>query len=295
MVERAGDVIPYIVKPLIELRTGNEKEIVFPKNCPSCNSCLFKEEGEAAWRCINMECSAQLIEHIIHFTSKDAMDIRGLGDAIIRKFFALNLLKNIVGIYELDFEKIEKAEGFGKKSIENLYAAIQHSKTQPLHRLIFSLGIRFVGETTAKTMSNAVQHLLDFQNFSLDDLQKLEDIGPKVAGSIYQFFNTKKNIELLQRLEELGLQLKNEKKNFVTGSNFVNQNFLFTGTLSKLKRSDAETMVENNGGKIVTSVSSKLNYLVVGDEAGSKLEKAKKIVSIKIISEEEFLQLLLNK
>ncbi len=289
LIERAGDVIPYIVKPLIELRTGIEKEIEFPKNCPTCNTKLFKEEGEAAWRCINIDCSAQLIAHIIHFSSKDAMDIRGLGDSIVQKFFKLNLLKNIVGIYELDFGKLENTDGFGKKSIENLKVAIQNSKTQPLHRLIFALGIRFVGETTAKTMSNSVAHLLDFRNFSLDDLQQLEDIGPKVAGSIFQFFNNQKNIELLQRLENLGLQLKNEKKNFV--GDFVHQSFLFTGTLSKLKRTEAEEIVENNGGKIASSISSKLNFLVVGADARSKLEKAKKINSIKIITEEEFLKL----
>ena len=292
LVERAGDVIPYIVKSLAEVRTGTEKKIVFPKNCPVCDSKLFKEEGEAVWRCINIECPAQVVERIIHFVSKDAMDIRGFGDANVRKFYELGLLKDIPGIYELDFEKIGAMEGFGKRSIDNLQQAIINSKQQPLHRLIFGLGIRFVGETTAKTLAQAVNHLLDLKKFSEEDLLNLEDIGPKVAGSILHFFSNEENVKILLQLEGLGLQLKNSKKEYASGGNLEGLSFLFTGTLPTLKRSDAEEMVEQNGGKITGSVSSKLNYLVVGEDAGSKLEKAKKINTVKIISETEFLKML---
>ena len=292
LVERAGDVIPYIVKSLADVRTGKETKIVFPKTCPVCDSQLFKEEGEAVWRCINIECPAQVVERIIHFVSKDAMDIRGFGEANVRKFYEMGLLKDIPGIYELDFEKISGLEGFGKKSIDNLQSAIDNSKKQPLHRLIFGLGIRFVGETTAKTLAQTVHHLLDLKKFSLEDLLNLEDIGPKVAGSILHFFSNEDNIGMLQKLESIGLQLKNEKKEHATGGNLEGLSFLFTGTLPTLKRTDAEEMVEKNGGKIVGSVSSKLNYLVVGEDAGSKLEKAKKINTVKIISEAEFLKML---
>ncbi|MGZ5222209.1 MAG: helix-hairpin-helix domain-containing protein, partial [Chitinophagaceae bacterium] len=292
LVERAGDVIPYIVKSLSEVRTGNEKKIAFPKNCPVCHSKLFKEEGEAVWRCINIECPAQVVERIIHFVSKDAMDIRGFGDANVRKFYDLGLLKDIPGIYELDFEQIGTMEGFGKKSIENLQQAILNSKQQPLHRLIFGLGIRFVGETTAKTLAQAVNHLLDLQKLSEEDLLNLEDIGPKVAGSILHFFSNKENIKMLVKLEGLGLHLKNYKKDLASGGNLEGLTFLFTGTMPTLKRSDAEDMVEQNGGKLTGSVSSKLNYLVVGEDAGSKLEKAKKINTVKIISEAEFLKMI---
>lgn len=292
LVERAGDVIPYIVKPLTELRKGKETKIVFPKKCPVCNSKLFKEEGEAAWRCVNIECRAQVVERMIHFVSKDAMDIRGFGDANVRKFYELGLLKDIPGIYTLDFDKIGKMEGFGQKSIDNLQLAISNSRTQPLHRLIFGLGIRFVGETTAKTLAREVSHLLDFQKFSQEDLEKLEDIGPKVAGSIFHFFSNKDNIEMLQKLENLGVQLTNQKTQETTGGNLEGLSFLFTGTLPTLKRSDAEAMVEANGGKILGSVSAKLNYLVVGEDAGSKLDKAKKLNSVKIISEADFLKML---
>lgn len=292
LIERAGDVIPQIVKSLPEVRSGKEKKIHFPDQCPVCKSKLFKEEGEAVWRCVNIECPAQVVERIIHFTSKDAMDIRGFGDANVRKFYELGLLHDVPGIYELDYKKISELEGFGEKSITNLQTAISHSKNQPLHRLLYALGIRFVGETTAKTLARSVNHLLDFQNYSLEDLQNLEDIGPKVGGSIYHFFRNKDNIRMLHQLEKLGLKLKNEKKEHVTGGNLTGQSFLFTGTLPTLKRSEAEEMVEANGGTILGGVSSKLNYLVVGEDAGSKLEKAKKINSIKIISEGEFLKML---
>lgn len=292
LIERAGDVIPQIVKSLPEVRNGKEKKIQFPDQCPVCKGKLFKEEGEAVWRCVNIECPAQVVERIIHFTSKDAMDIRGFGDANVRKFYALGFLKDIPGIYELDYKKIGELEGFGERSISNLQSAISNSKSQPLHRLIYALGIRFVGETTAKTLARSVKHLLDFQNYSLEDLQNLEDIGPKVGGSIYHFFRNKDNVKMIQQLEKLGLKFKNEKKEHATGGNLSGQSFLFTGTLPTLKRSQAEEMVEQNGGTILGGVSSKLNYLVVGEDAGSKLEKAKKINSIKIISEAEFLKML---
>ena len=292
LIERAGDVIPQIVKSLPEVRNGKEKKIQFPDQCPVCKSKLFKEEGEAVWRCVNIECPAQVVERIIHFTSKDAMDIRGFGDANVRKFYDLGLLPDVPGIYELDYKKISELEGFGEKSITNLQTAISNSRNQPLHRLLYALGIRFVGETTAKTLARSINHLLDLQNYSLEDLQNLEDIGPKVGGSIYHFFRNKDNIKMLQQLEKLGLKLKNEKKEHATAGNLTGQSFLFTGTLPTLKRSDAEAMVETNGGTILGGVSSKLNYLVVGEDAGSKLEKAKKINSVKIISEAEFLKML---
>ncbi len=295
LVERAGDVIPYIVKSLADVRKGNEKKIQFPKTCPVCDSKLFKEEGEAVWRCINIECPAQVVERIIHFVSKDAMDIRGFGEANVRKFYTLGWLKDIPGIYKLDFNKISELEGFGQKSIDNLKTAIESSKKQSLNRFIFALGIRFVGETTAKTLAHAVDHLLDFKNFSLEDLQNLEDVGPKVAGSIHHFFSNKENIKMLEHLEKLGLPLKSDKKDFATGGNLSGLTFLFTGTLPTLKRSEAEEMVEKNGGQIQSGVSAKLNYLVVGEDAGSKLEKAKKINTVKIISENDFLKMIAKK
>ncbi|MBA4259537.1 MAG: DNA ligase (NAD(+)) LigA [Chitinophaga sp.] len=292
LIERAGDVIPQIVKSLPDLRNGNEQKIVFPRNCPVCNSELFKEEGEAVWRCINIECTAQVVEKMIHFVSKDAMDIKSFGEANIRKFYEFGLLKDIPSIYRLNFNGLTQLEGFGKKSIENLQGAIEASKQQPLYRLIYALGIRFVGETTAKTLANAVSNLLEFSNKTEEELLQLEDVGTKVAKSIQGFFGNPQNIAMLQELAELGLQLENSKKEINTSGNLIGQSFLFTGTLEQLKRSQAEAMVENAGGSILGGVSSKLNYLVVGADAGSKLEKAKKINSIKIITEQEFINLI---
>lgn len=292
LVERAGDVIPYIVKSLADARTGKEKPIVFPTKCPVCGDPLVKPEGEAVWRCVNINCPAQVVERIIHFASKDAMDIRGFGDAIVKKFYELGLIYDVPGIYRLPYDKISGLEGFGEKSIANLSAAIEKSKQQPLHRLVYALGIRYVGETTAKVLANSVKHISEFNNFSQEDLLELEDVGPKVAGSIYQFFRNKDNTKMLAQLEELGISMENKKKKHDGSGNLSGQTFLFTGTLPTLKRSEAEEMVEKNGGKLLGSVSSKLNYLVTGEDAGSKLEKAKKIGSVRIIDEKEFLTLL---
>ncbi len=293
IIERAGDVIPQIVQSIASLRKGNEKIIQFPTHCPVCNAELEKEEAEAVWRCNSPLCTAQIIEKIIHFVSKDAMDIKSFGEANIRKFYELGLLQTITDLYTLELEKVNGLEGFGKKSIENLKTAIEVSKTQPLYRLVYALGIRFVGETTAKTIAAQVHHILDLQNYSEEQLMGFEDVGIKVAKSIFQFFHQAKNIELIQSLEALGLNMIQTNTKAVDG-NLTGLNFLFTGTLTQLKRSDAEAMVEAAGGHILGGVSSKLNYLVVGEDAGSKLEKAKKIASIKIISEADFVELIKN-
>lgn len=292
LIERAGDVIPQIVKSLPDARTGKEKPILFPRHCPVCKHTLHKEQEEAVWRCGNWECPAQAVERIIHFVSKDAMDIRGFGEANIRKFYENGLLNDIPGIYQLDYEAIGSMEGFGKKSIEKLQQSIEASKQQPVHRLIYGLGIRFVGETTAKTIARQITHILDLKNKTLEELQQWEDIGPKVGGSIHQFFQDPGNVRLIEKLGSLGLTLKQEEKTKTAAGTLSGKTFLFTGTLPTLKRSDAEAMAEAKGGQILSGVSAKLNYLVVGEDAGSKLEKAKKINTITILNEAEFLELV---
>ena len=292
LIERSGDVIPQIVKSFPELRKGDEKKIEFPAICPVCSSTLYKPEEDAVWRCVSLTCPAQIVEGIIHFVSKDAMDIRSFGEANVRKFYDMGLLKSIPDIYSLPYDEIGNLDGFGEKSIIKLRQAIEDSKKQSLNRIIYALGIRYVGETTAKTLANAVDHLTDFATFSEAQLMQLDDVGVKVAKTAYTFFHNADNLQLLQKLEELGVQLKNEKKGTVKDGNLSGLTFLFTGTLSKLKRSDAEAMVERNGGKILGAVSSRLNYLVAGESAGSKLEKAKKIPAIHVINEEEFIKML---
>jgi DNA ligase (NAD+) len=291
LVERAGDVIPYIVKSFPELRTGNETAVVFPVACPVCETPLIKPEEEAVWRCPNENCAAQVVERMIHFTSKDAMDIRGLGDANIRKFHELGWLKDIPSIYHLPFDQLKNMEGFGAKSVTNLSEAIEKSKSQPLYRLINALGIRYVGETTAKTLAQSVSHLLDLCTMDKESLQQIEDVGVKVAESIHQYFSNPTNVEMLKKLEAAGLQLQSIKQQPVDGS-LSGKSFLFTGTLTQLKRSEAEAMVEAKGGKILSGVSSKLDYLIVGEDAGSKLEKAKKIASIQILDENGFISMI---
>ena len=293
IIERAGDVIPQIVQSISSLRKGTEQMITFPTTCPVCNATLEKEEAEAVWRCISPLCKAQIVERIIHFVSKDAMDIKSFGEANIRKFYEIGILPNVPAVYTLDFEKVTQLEGFGKKSIDNLQAAIANSKNQPLYRLIYGLGIRFVGETTAKTVASQIQHILDLTNLTEEQLQSFEDVGVKVAKSIYAYFHEENNIAMIRQLESLGLNMIQTNTTAIDG-NLAGLNFLFTGTLIQLKRTEAEAMVESRGGHILGGVSSKLNYLVVGEDAGSKLEKAKKIASIKIITEADFIDLIKN-
>lgn len=290
LVERAGDVIPYIVKSLADIRTGDEKEIRFPTHCPVCGDLLYKPEEEAVWRCPNMNCKAQVVERIIHFTSKDAMDIRGLGEANIRKFFELGWLTDVPSVYRLPYQQMRKLEGMGEKSVSNMQEAIEKSKSQPLHRLINALGIRYVGETTAKALAQHTSHLMKLSEYRKEELLKIEDVGVKVAESIYQFFHNTDNINMLKELDELGLTLESQKEAAREGS-LEGKTFLFTGTLQRMKRSEAEEMVEKQGGKLVSGVSSKLNFLVVGEDAGSKLEKARKIPQIHILDEEAFIKI----
>ena len=291
IIERAGDVIPQIVHSIASLRTGVEKKIQFPTHCPVCATALVKESTEAVWRCNNINCSAQIVERIAHFVSKDAMDIKNLGEANIKKFFELSLLKDIPGIYTLNFEQIGQMEGFGKKSVDNLTTSIEASKQQPLHRFIYALGIRFVGETTAKTIASKINHILDLTRITEAQLLEFEDIGVKVASSIVQFFHDPIQLQMIESLIQLGLNVEQTNHQATDGS-LKGLNFLFTGTLMQLKRSDAEAMVEAKGGHILSGVSSKLNYLIVGEDAGSKLEKAKKIATIKIMTEAEFIELI---
>ncbi len=293
LVERAGDVIPYIVKSFPELRIGAEIDIVFPTHCPICKEPLFKPEAEAVWRCTHINCEAQVIERMIHFASKDAMDIRGFGDALVRKFFEKHLIHGIADIYALPFDKIRELDGMGEKSITNLQESIEKSKTQPLHRLLFGLGIRFVGETTAKALARSISHIDDLYNKSIDDLKNIEDVGEKVAASIQEFFSHPDTKVLLDKLKDAGLLLENQQKNEAATGALQGKTFLFTGALT-MKRSEAEAMAESRGGKLLTGVSSKLNYLIVGEDAGSKLDKAKKLGTVSIMTETEFLALISN-
>jgi DNA ligase (NAD+) len=293
IVERAGEVIPYIMGVVPELRTGHEKKIHFPKNCPSCNSPLIKTEEEAIWRCDNADCPAQTEERAIHFVSKDALDIDGLGRSIIIDFIQRGFIKNLEDIFRLPYDEILKLEGWGERSVENLKKGIEDAKGRPIWRLINAFGIRLVGVTTSKDITSHIKSILDLENMSLEDLTNIEGIGPKVAQSIYDFFQTPSNVKLIKALDEMKVNIQNRPEDSLAKNNKLEgKTFLFTGSLQQFTRDRAKQLVEENGGKLLSSVSANLNYLVVGEDAGSKLSKAKKIPSITVLSEDEFLNLI---
>jgi len=293
IVERAGEVIPYIMGVVPDLRDGSEKKIHFPKHCPSCNSPLIKTEEEAIWRCDNADCPAQTEERAIHFVSKDALDIDGLGRSIIIDFILHGFIKNLEDIFRLPYDEILKLEGWGEKSVENLKKGIEDARNRPIWRLINAFGIRLVGVTTSKDIASHIKTVLDLEKMSLEDLTNIEGIGPKVAQSIYDFFQTQSNIDLVKALEHLGVNTINRPEDSLAKNNKLEgKTFLFTGSLQQFNRDRAKQLVEENGGKLLSSVSANLNYLVVGEDAGSKLTKAKKIPSITVLTEDEFLGLI---
>lgn len=293
IVERAGEVIPYIVGVVPDLRDSHVKKIHFPRQCPSCGEELVKPEDESVWRCDNADCPAQAEERIIHFVSKDAMDIDGLGRAIIEDFIKLGYIKTMEDIYRLPFNSILELEGWGTKSVENLREGIEESKNRPLWRLMNALGIRHVGVTTAKDLSSHLKNIFELKDYQLEDLMNIEGIGPKVAQSVYDFFQNEGNVHLLYNLKKFGVNTDNRAEDTTTKNNKLQgKTFLFTGSLQKFGRDRAKEMVEQNGGKLLSGVSANLDYLVVGADAGSKLAKAKKNPSVQIISEDEFLQLI---
>ncbi|MEI6311327.1 MAG: NAD-dependent DNA ligase LigA [Bacteroidota bacterium] len=294
-VERSGDVIPYISGVDESSLDENTQDINFPSNCPSCNSQLVREAEESAWRCINLECVAKSEESIIHFASKEAMDIDGLGRDIIIRFMKEGLIKQIPDIYLLAHKKNEilALDGWKEKSFTNVTEGIEASKNKALWRIIVGLGIRHVGVIMAKKLAKQITSIYDLQHWSIEQLLELEDIGPKVAESIRQFFSNESNIHLLKELEKNGVSLAhNELNSEQTGNVLAGKTFLFTGTLTKFTRDKAKELVEKNGGTILSGVSAKLTYLVAGAEAGSKLKKAQEIASIQIIDEDAFLKLI---
>ncbi|HUH74272.1 MAG TPA: NAD-dependent DNA ligase LigA [Chitinophagales bacterium] len=291
IVERAGDVIPYIIGPDIEKRDGTQEPINFPENCSSCEHHLVRLIDESAWRCINPDCPAQIEERLIHFASVNAMDIQGLGQEIIKTFLREGLINSITDIFQLDSEKILTIEGFKQKSVNNLKNSIEQSKKNESWRLLTGLGIRHIGVTTAKMLTREVEYLTDFKNWEMEEYLQLKDVGPKVALSLFDFFHDDFNIQLIENLAALGVNIKSEELK-LNSEKLKDLTFLFTGTMPSLSRDEGKNLVELNGGKILSSVSSNLNYLVAGEKAGSKLTKAEKISSIQIIDETEFLEMI---
>ncbi len=290
LIERAGEVIPYVVEVIKEARDGDEIPIEFPRECPSCGSKLVKLPGEVAWRCINIACPAQVILRLKHWGSREAMDIRGLGEATAKALYEKGLVKDVGDLYYLKVTDLMKLPGFAEKSALNLYNAIQESKNRGLDRVLYGLGIRYVGLTTAKKLAQVIDSIWDLRDMPLGKLESIEGIGDVVARSIKEFFSREENLKVIEKLEKAGVKLKRtklEKEGPLKGKVFV-----FTGALSCCSREKAGEIVESLGGVFSNSVTSKTTYLVVGEEPGrTKLNRAKQL-GIPTISEEEFLNMI---
>ena len=307
-VERSGDVIPYIAAADTESYTGEEVDIIFPRQCPTCGEELVRPEEESIWRCINLECPSLVEEGIIHYVSKDAMDIDGLGRDIIIRFLNEKIISQISDIYlislndpsDVHYEQAQQVrnrilalEGWKEKSLNNLQKGIEDSKNRQLWRLIVGLGIRHVGVIMAKKLAKQISSIYDLKDWTVEHLTELEDIGPKVASSIHEFFSKASNIHLIKTLEKFGVSIRHHEGNTeAIGNRLAGKTFLFTGTLTKFTRDKAKELVEKNGGTILSGVSSKLTYLVAGAEAGSKLKKATELGTITILDEDTFLLLI---
>ncbi|HNK96791.1 MAG TPA: NAD-dependent DNA ligase LigA [Chitinophagales bacterium] len=292
VVQRAGDVIPYIDRVVLAKRDNSKiKTIDFIKECPSCNQAIYKPEEEAVYRCINPECPAQMEERLIHFVSKDAMDIDGCGRETISELYQAGKITTIPDIFDLKTSDLAGREGWKEKSIAKLIDGIEASKKQPLWRLVNGLGIRHLGTQTAKDLVKNISDLTELFDWDLERYQAIEGIGPKVAASIHQYFSNAFNQQMILKLKEDGLNMANEKTAGGSGK-LSGKTFLFTGSLTRFTRDEAKELVEANGGKLIGSVSKNLNYLVAGESAGSKLDKAKALGTVEIIDEEAFLAMI---
>lgn len=290
-VEKGGDVIPKVAAVNLKKRKNNSSSFKFPLRCPECNSKIFRPEGEAAYYCENFECPAQVRGRIEHFAQRRAMNIEGLGEAIIDLLVNENLIHNIADIYSLKKDQIAALERMGEKSAQNLLDGIEASKHLPFNRVLFGLGIRFVGEGVAKLLSENFSSIGDLKDASQENLEQIDGIGPRIAESIVRFFKDKHSQQLVDRLAKARVQLTSEKKKITGNSAVAGKTFVLTGGLETMSRDEAKEKIESLGGKSVSSVSKKTDYVIVGSDAGSKLQKAIEL-GVTTISEKEFLDLI---
>ena len=287
VIEKAGDIIPAVVAVIAENRTGDEKEFNMPSHCPECGALVVREEGEAAYRCTGVNCPAQRYRNIVHFVSRPAMDIDGLGPSIIEQMLKRSMIETAADLYYLNPEEIAQMDKMGKKSAENLMTQLEKSKSNPLNRLINAFGIRHIGEKAAKILAKEYKTLDTLRKATVEELTSIDDIGGIMAESVVEFFNEQQNIDFITRLEAAGVKCEDDTDSNSVDERFKGLTFVLTGTLSKYKRSEAAAIIESMGGKTSSSVSKKTSYVLAGEEAGSKLDKANKL-GIPVISEEEF-------
>lgn len=283
VVRKAGDIIPEVLA--VKAHAQNAVAFEMPHICPSCGSPVVREEGEAVVRCTNADCPAQLLRHLIHFTSRDAMDIEGLGPAVLEQLLGAGLIKNIGDIYELDYQKVRELERTGEKSVENLKGAIERSKGNDVARLIYAFGIRHIGSKAAALIAERFYDMESVLNAEKEDFEAIDGFGSVLALSAYEFFSLPETHAMIERLKNLGLNMKSLKE--VKDNRFAGLTFVLTGSLPTFSRSEASKLIESFGGKTSSSVSKKTSYVLAGDDAGSKLEKANKL-GVEVIDEEKF-------
>lgn len=290
IIQKAGDIIPEVVEVVKDMRIGKEKKFLMPHICPECGSEAIRVPGEAAYRCTGVSCPAQQRRGIIHFASRDAMDIRGMGPAVVSLLISEGIIKDVADIYDITREDLLPLERMGEKSAANLLSAIEESKKRPLDRLIFALGIPFIGSRAAAVLAQHYNTMDSLCQASYEELIKVPDIGEKMAESVVTFFKQKQNQKLIEKLRKAGVNMKSIKQEEAREQPLKDKTFVLTGKLENYSRREAKELIENLGGKVTGSISKKTDYVVVGDDPGSKYDKARKL-EIKILSEEEFQKL----
>jgi DNA ligase (NAD+) len=286
-VERGGDVIPKVVEVDKDHPRG-KSEIDVPDKCPVCGTKVMRTEGEVDYRCVNANCPAKLLGTILHFASRGVMNIDGMGDALVTQLTERGLVKNVADIYKLTKENLLSLDRMGEKSAQNILDEIEGSKKLPLERVIFGLGIRFVGERTAQFLAEHFGSMEALEQASVEELQNVDEVGPRIAESIAEFFSIPANRKLVERLREAKLTLTGEKKQ--RGTKLAGKTFVLTGTLPRFTRDEAKKMIEDAGGKVTGSVSKKTDYVVAGSDAGSKLDKAREL-GVAVIDEKQMEEL----
>ncbi|MBR5614180.1 MAG: NAD-dependent DNA ligase LigA [Clostridia bacterium] len=286
LVQKAGDIIPEVVSVLKDKRTGAEQAFKMPTHCPACGEELFREEGEAALRCVSTNCPAQRMRSIIHFATRDAMDIEGLGEAVVDQLIDAGLIKTSADLFYLKKEDLLPLERFAEKSAQNLIDAIEKAKSNPLDRLLCALGIRLIGSRSAKAIAAHFKNIDNIMNATVEEVSEINDVGEKMAESLVHYFSEPETIELIKRMKAAGVNMVADEKK--AGGALEGKTFVLTGTLPTLKRSEAQKIIEDNGGKVSGSVSKRTDFVVAGEEAGSKLDKAQSL-GVMVITEEELL------
>lgn len=293
IIEKAGEIIPQVVGVLKNKRTGREKKFIMPKRCPICGSAVERIEGEVALRCENLRCPDQLKERVIHFASREAMDIEGMGEAIVAQLVDRKIIEDYGDLYYLKHDELSGLERMADKSASNLIKAIEASKSNSLNRLVYGLGIRHVGVRAAWVLSVRFKSLDRIVRAETEELESINEIGPIVARSIFNFFRTKENRKVIEKLRRAGVNIKLEEGSIVRGSNVEGKTFVITGSLEDITRQEAEEAVRRNGGNASSTVTQRTDFLIVGKQPGSKLDKARRL-GIKIINEAEFRKMLVR-